>query len=121
MFTLIHGGKEKIICTKKIRVHETELLGSTKETKTLVFQVQDSNIIGKGKVVMERWKQHFFWNSNNNETQRQEMIYKENEPYIEVPTRNEVFEVIKDVNTYKAREEESNSAELVKYGRLGLW
>jgi hypothetical protein len=64
----------------------------------------------------------FFWNSNNNETQRQEMVYnKETAPYIEVPTRSEVSEVIKDLNTYRAREEESNCAELVKYRRLGLW
>jgi predicted RNA-binding protein len=60
----------------------------------------------------------FFWNLYNNETQREEMLYKETEPYIEVPTSSDVFEVIKDLNTYKAREEESNCAELVKYGRL---
>lgn len=63
----------------------------------------------------------FFGTRNNNETQRQEMVYKETEPYIEVPTRTEVFEVINDLNTYRAREEESNCAELLKYGRLGLW
>lgn len=49
------------------------------------------------------------------------MVYKKTEPYTEVSTRSSVYEVIKDLNTYRAREEENNCAEPVKYGRLGLW
>jgi hypothetical protein len=84
---------------------------------------KDGKLIGDDMLVMDRWGQYFseLLNSNSECSVSKNIVYQGAEPYIEPPTGDEVFEVIRALKNNKAPGEDNVSAELIKYGSLELW
>jgi len=71
---------------------------------TSVCSTRDNNLIGSDRLIMARWKQHFYdsLNSKDDMEMRIEVMYEGPEVQIEHLTRDEVWEIIRTLKNNKS-------------------
>jgi hypothetical protein len=93
------------------------------QPRTSMCKDEDGKLIGDDMLVMNSWGQYFseLLYSNSEISVSENIVYQGAEPYIEAPTGDEAFEVIRALKTNKPPGEDNISAELITYGSFELW